>query len=136
MTCEEAPEAKLWLVGVFMSIAASTCTNLGVNMQKYSFIREAKQKIDLKRSYLVQPYWVSGLLLVIFGSLGDFAALGFAPQTLVTPVGGFTMVANVIFAHFFLKEAFAKRDAVATMLIIGGVITVAAFADKGSKCRF
>lgn len=50
-----------------------------------------------------------GMFLVIFGSLGDFAALGFAPQTLVTPVGGFTMVANVLFAHFFLKEAFSRR---------------------------
>ena len=47
--------------------------------------------------------------MVVVGSLGDFAALGFAPQTLVTPVGGFTMVANVVFARFFLKEAFVHR---------------------------
>ena len=26
-------------------------------------------------------------------------------QSLITPVGGFTMVANVFFAHFWLKEA-------------------------------
>jgi len=50
-----------------------------------------------------------GLLFVIFGSVGDFAALGFIPQTLAIPVGGFTMVANVMFAFFFLKEAFTKR---------------------------
>ena len=29
--------------------------------------------------------------LVIFGALGDFAAFALAPQTVVTPVGSFTL---------------------------------------------
>ena len=32
-----------------------------------------------------------GMSLVIFGALGDFAAFALAPQTVVTPVGSFTL---------------------------------------------
>lgn len=50
-----------------------------------------------------------GLACVIGGSGLDFVALGFMPQSLATPVGGSTMVANVAFASLFLKEKFSRR---------------------------
>ena len=134
MVCKATEESRLWLLGVFLSIIASCCTNLGVNLQKFSFLKEAKRQVVAKRRYFRQPTWVIGIALVVFGSLGDFAALGFAPQTLITPVGGFTMVANVFFAHSFLGEAFSLKDGFATTLVIAGVILVAAFASKGSNC--
>ncbi|OQR84458.1 hypothetical protein ACHHYP_13357 [Achlya hypogyna] len=125
---------SLWYVGVIMAVGASICTNMGVNLQKYSFICEAKKPAKLKRGYFFQPKWVIGLFLVVFGSLGDFAALGFIPQSLAIPVGGFTIVANVFFAHYFLKEPFSKRDAVGTAFIVVGVMVVAAFASKSNEC--
>jgi len=132
--CSESPENSLWLLGVFFSILSSTCTNLGVNLQKYSFLCEAKRIKKDRRSYGYQPKWVSGLSMVVAGGLLDFVALGFAPQSLITPVGGFTMVANVFFAHYFLNEAFNRSDAIATTLIIIGVVQVALFADKSETC--
>jgi drug/metabolite transporter (DMT)-like permease len=113
MGCTENNEATsssnpLWYVGVILSIVASVGTNMGVNLQKYSFLKEAKRKINLKRSYTRQPLWVIGLLLVIGGSALDFVALGFLPQSLAAPVGGSTMVANVVFASIFLKEKFSR----------------------------
>ena len=113
-----------------MSILASICSNLGVNVQKYSLMGESMKPVCEQRSYLQQKTWVIGeclgqirpsvstpnslqirlgLLLVIFGSLGDFAALGFAPQSLITPVGGLTMVFNILFAHYWLGEALSRR---------------------------
>lgn len=47
-------------------------------------------------------------MLVVAGSGLDFVALGFLPQSLATPVGGSTMVANVVFASLFLKEKFSR----------------------------
>ncbi|OQR81596.1 hypothetical protein THRCLA_11587 [Thraustotheca clavata] len=131
---EDNVEYSLWYVGVIMAIGASICTNMGVNLQKYSFLCEAKKPLKDKRGYFFQPKWVFGLFLVIFGSLGDFAALGFIPQTLAIPVGGFTIVANVFFAHYFLKEPFSKRDGIGTGLIVIGVMIVAAFASKANNC--
>ncbi|GLE03303.1 hypothetical protein PINS_up012193 [Pythium insidiosum] len=126
--------SKLWYLGVILSIIGSVCTNLGVNLQKYSFMREAKRSVGLKRAYARQPLWVIGLLLVIGGSGLDFVALGFLPQSLATPVGGSTMVANVAFASLLLKEKFTRMDAAGTSLVLGGICIVAAFANKEGGC--
>ena len=77
-----------------------------------------------------QPFWAFGLLLVVGGSLGDFMALGFAAQSLIVPVGGFTLVANVFFAHYWLKEDLTRLDLLATFMIILGIVLITAFADK------
>jgi len=132
--CDESSESSLWLYGVIFGILSSTCTNLGVNLQKYSFLCEVKRSEKEKRSYVSQPKWLGGLVMVVAGGLLDFVALGFAPQSLITPVGGFTMVANIFFAHYFLDEAVNRSDAIATALIMGGVVQVALFADKNETC--
>ncbi|RLO04035.1 hypothetical protein DYB28_012834, partial [Aphanomyces astaci] len=138
MGCEDNSSHEtysLWYVGVILGIGASVCTNMGVNLQKYSFMRETKKPAATKRGYLRQPLWMLGLWLVIFGSLGDFGALGFIPQSLAVPVGGSTIVANVFFAHKFLHEAFSRRDGIGTSLILTGIVVVAAFADKSNGCH-
>jgi len=53
---------SLWYVGILLSIAASTATNMGVNLQKYSFMREAKKPTHKKRSYGGQPLWIIGMV--------------------------------------------------------------------------
>eukprot|EP00658_Telonema_sp_P-2_P018971 TRINITY_DN1742_c0_g1_i13.p1 TRINITY_DN1742_c0_g1~~TRINITY_DN1742_c0_g1_i13.p1 ORF type:complete len:515 (+),score=141.73 TRINITY_DN1742_c0_g1_i13:209-1753(+) len=124
----------LWWVGVLLSIVGSVISNLGVNMQKYSMMQESKRSKEEQRGYAGQPLWFVGLGGVIFGALFDFAALGFIAQSLATPIGSVTMVANIVFAHFWLGEALTKADLVATGAIIFGAIIVAAFADKTETC--
>ena len=90
------------LIGIISSIAS----NFGANVQKYSLMKEALKPLEQRRSYVMQKLWFigectsrwfhampkftlpsapTGLLLVILGSFGDFAALGFAAQSLITP---------------------------------------------------
>ncbi|KAG7391465.1 NIPA-like protein 3 [Phytophthora boehmeriae] len=136
MGCGENKGPKdLWYVGVILTIIGSIATNMGVNLQKFSFMREAKNRSATeKRSYVRQPLWVIGFLLVVGGSVLDFVALGFLPQSMATPVGGSTMVANVVFASLFLKEKFTRSDAIGTALVMTGIIIVAIFAEKESAC--
>ncbi|KAG1698893.1 hypothetical protein DVH05_014277 [Phytophthora capsici] len=137
MGCGEHAEKSnnLWYIGVILTIVGSICTNMGVNLQKFSFMRESKgRSVVDKRGYFRQPLWVIGLLLVVGGSILDFVALGFLPQSLATPVGGSTMVANVVFASLFLKEKFTRSDAIGTALVLLGIIVVATFAEKESAC--
>jgi len=128
------PDASLWwLFGVFLSIIASIASNLGVNFQKLSMMNErANAKASEKRSYISQPMWLIGLLMVVVGSLGDFVALGFAPQSLMTPVGGFTLVCNAVFAKYFLLENLTQKDRLGTLNIIIGIIVLAIFSSKDS----
>merc|ERR1712194_638458 len=128
----EGESSSLWYVGVIISITGSVLSNLGLNTQKYSMIRELRKDSD--RSYFKQPVWVLGFLMVLVGAIADFGALGFAAQSLVTPVGGFTMVANPFFARYWLGETISVLDLGSTGLIIVGIILVAAFADKSEQC--
>ena len=100
--------------------------------RKFSLNREVLKPSSVQRGYFSQPRWVLGLILVIGGSLGDFAALGFAAQSLIVPVGGLTLVANSIFARFGLKEKMTRLDVSATGLIMVGIIIAAVFANKES----
>lgn len=93
--------------GAALAIVASVVSNLGVNVQKYSHASEARvTPVRDQRPYVRRPLWWLGLALVIFGSLGDFTAFGFATQSLVAALGGgATLVANVFTAYFLNKEA-------------------------------
>mmetsp|Transcript_11568 Transcript_11568/g.20547 ORF Transcript_11568/g.20547 Transcript_11568/m.20547 type:complete len:710 (-) Transcript_11568:38-2167(-) len=130
--CGNREESEYWYVGVIVSIVASVLSNFGVNTQKYSMIQEIRT--GQQRGYTRQPIWMLGLFMVILGAVADFGALGFAAQSLITPVGGMTMVANLFFASYWLGEVITRRDLGSTSLIVLGIILVAAFADKSSQC--
>lgn len=99
-----------WLLGVFLSIIGSTLSNTGLNVQKYSFLKQAKLPEEMRLEYYKQWRWIVGICLVILGAIGDFTALTFAPQSVIMPVGAFTLVCNVVLAHFWLKERITKMD--------------------------
>ena len=58
------------------------------------------------------------------GELGNLLALGFAPASVVTPVGAVGVVFNAVFASLFLKEPFRKIDLVGLLLIVTGIVVV------------
>jgi hypothetical protein len=74
-----------WLLGAGLSIFGSVGSNLGVNTQKWAFMQNDKlRKADRKKYTELKAWWI-GLFLIIGGSLGDFAALGLAAQSIVAP---------------------------------------------------
>lgn len=109
--------------GAALAVVASIVSNLGVNIQKYSHAQEAKVvPIKQQRPYVQRPLWWIGLGLVVFGSLGDFTAFGFATQSLVAALGGgSTLVANVFTAYFLNKEALYAVRATAFYVYMGGM---------------
>lgn len=106
--------------GAALAVVASIISNLGVNIQKYSHADEAKAPLHEQRAYVQRPMWWLGLALVFFGSLGDFAAFGFATQSLVAALGGgSTLVANVFTAYFLNRETlYAVRRDVSPLLYV------------------
>lgn len=122
-----------FLVGISISVVGSIVSNAGVNVQKYSQMQEALKPKDKQRKYLKQPYWQIGICGVIFGALCDFSALRFAPQAVIMPVGSVTLVANIFFAHFWLKEELTKMDILGTILIVIGAVLCALSFSAFSK---
>ena len=121
------------LLGAAVSALGSICSNFGVNIQKYSFMKQEDLTESDKVPYYKNKLWMGGLALVIFGSLGDFVALGLAAQSIVAPIGAITLVANIFFAHYWLGEELTTKDTIGTILIVVGSVLAVAFGDHSSK---
>ncbi|CAI5742756.1 unnamed protein product [Hyaloperonospora brassicae] len=116
--------------GAGLAVVASIVSNLGVNVQKYSHLSEAARPAYARRPYIRCPVWWVGLALVVLGSLGDFAAFGFATQSLVAALGGgATLVANVVTAQCLNGERLEKTDVSGVLFVIIGVVIIAGIAE-------
>ncbi|KAF4303314.1 putative duf803 domain membrane protein [Botryosphaeria dothidea] len=83
-------------------------------------------------SYLQSPYWWIGIVLMIIGEAGNFLAYGFAPASIVSPLGVVALISNCIIAPIMLKEPFRKRDFLGVLISIGGAVTVVLSANDNN----
>jgi drug/metabolite transporter (DMT)-like permease len=130
MVITEVQATHLDFVGGIMAVAASVLSSLGVNIQKFSHAQDRLRPEAEQRPYIQRPVWWLGLLMVVVGSIGDFAAFGFATQALVAALGGgSTLIANVVIAHYMNKETLYRSDLAGVIWVIVGVILIAVISD-------
>ncbi|GME53378.1 putative duf803 domain membrane protein [Neofusicoccum parvum] len=91
-----------------------------------------KKPRQQQTSYLESPYWWIGIVLMIIGEAGNFLAYGFAPASIVSPLGVVALISNCIIAPIMLKEPFRKRDALGVLISIGGAVTVVLSANDNN----
>lgn len=111
-----------WILGCLIVIVGSTFSNFGVNLQKYAHMKRKRVPIKERPNLVRSPWWAIGILSVMFGALLDFIALLFAPQSLVSPLGSTTLIANVVFAKLLLNEKTTRTDRWATFGVLSGMI--------------
>ena len=83
-----------------------------------------------RTSYLRSPYWWLGLVLMIVGEAGNFLAYGFAPASIVSPLGVVALIANCLIAPLMLKERFRRRDFLGVLVAITGAVVVVLSASN------
>ncbi|EAL18858.1 hypothetical protein CNBI1190 [Cryptococcus deneoformans B-3501A] len=84
--------------------------------------------------YLKSKLWWLGMVLIAVGEGGNFLSYGFAPASVVAPLGTVALIANCIFAPLILGERFRTRDMVGMALaIIGAVTVVQASSDTSPR---
>ncbi|KAF2012680.1 DUF803-domain-containing protein [Aaosphaeria arxii CBS 175.79] len=83
-------------------------------------------------SYLKSPYWWAGIIMMTTGEAGNFLAYGFAPASIVSPLGVVALISNCIIAPFMLKEPFRLRDALGVLVAVGGAVTVVLSASDNN----
>ncbi|RLN60232.1 hypothetical protein BBJ29_004813 [Phytophthora kernoviae] len=81
-------------LGGSIAVVGAVLSIFGVNLQKYSHDKEALRTVQ--RPYTKRPIWWVGMTCVVLASVGDFAALAFAPQTLVASLGGALVTVGVV----------------------------------------
>ncbi|KAF8469179.1 magnesium transporter NIPA-domain-containing protein [Kalaharituber pfeilii] len=76
------------------------------------------------KMYLQSPWWWFGLVLMTIGECGNFLAYGFAPASIVSPLGVVALISNCIIAPLMLKEPFRGRDFLGVFVSIAGAVIV------------
>lgn len=86
-----------------------------------------------RKSYLRSPYWWAGIILMTLGETGNFMAYGFAPASIVSPLGVVALISNCVIAPFLLKEKFRKRDFWGVIVAIAGAVVVVLSAKSSEE---
>ncbi|KAJ5833615.1 hypothetical protein N7474_001926 [Penicillium riverlandense] len=90
-------------------------------------------RADSKKNYLRSPYWWAGLVLMCLGETGNFLAYGFAPASIVSPLGVVALISNCIIAPCLLKEKFRQRDFWGVLVAIAGAVVVVLSAKSSEE---
>ncbi|KAE8359107.1 magnesium transporter NIPA-domain-containing protein [Aspergillus caelatus] len=89
---------------------------------------------DLRRkSYLRSPYWWVGIVLMCVGEIGNFMAYGFAPASIVSPLGVVALISNCVIAPIMLKEKFRGRDFWGVVVAVTGAVVVVLSASSSEE---
>lgn len=86
-----------------------------------------------EETYLKSPYWWGGIVLMTIGEAGNFLAYGFAPASIVSPLGVVALISNCVIAPIMLKERFRLRDFWGVMVAVAGAVTVVLSAKQQEK---
>lgn len=86
------------------------------------------------KTYLKSGYWWLGIVLMVTGEAGNFIAYGFAPASIVSPLGVVALVSNCIIAPVLLKERFRQRDFWGVAIAIAGAVIIVLSA-KNSETK-
>lgn len=81
-------------------------------------------------TYLKSPYWWIGQVLITLGEMGNFLAYGFAPASIVSPLGVVALISNCIIAPAMFHERFRHRDFWGVVIAVAGVVTVVLSAKQ------
>jgi len=84
------------------------------------------------KSYLKSPIWWLGISLMVLGEAGNFLAYGFAPASIVSPLGVVALISNCLIAPLLLHEKFRWRDAVGVVIAVAGCVTVVLSASDSN----
>lgn len=87
---------------------------------------------NVQKSYLKSGIWWLGIAMMTVGEAGNFLAYGFAPASIVSPLGVVALVSNCLIAPLLLHERFRWRDAFGVIVAVGGCVTVVLSASDSN----
>ncbi|XP_053183888.1 NIPA-like protein 2 [Scomber japonicus] len=120
---------RTYLVGIIISICGNVLISISLNIQKYAHVRQSQRG---SKPYYTSVLWWCGVVLMGIGELGNFAAYGFAPASLIAPLGCVSVIASAVISVVFLKETVRASDIVGGTLAITGTYLLVTFAPHTS----
>ncbi|XP_043921572.1 NIPA-like protein 2 [Protopterus annectens] len=122
---------KIHLVGILLAITGNFLISISLNIQKCTHLRLSQR--GNPKPYYKSKLWWCGIILMGIGELGNFAAYGFAPATLVAPLGCVAVIASAVISVVFLKEVMRPSDVLGATLATAGTYLLVTFAPRVSQ---
>ncbi|XP_040116939.1 NIPA-like protein 2 isoform X2 [Oryx dammah] len=122
---------QIHLFGVLLAILGNLVISISLNIQKYSHLRSAQQ--EHPRPYFRSVLWWGGIILMALGETGNFVAYGFAPITLIAPLGCMSVTGSAIISVMFLRENLRASDLVGMTLALAGTYLLVNFAPNTTQ---
>lgn len=116
--------------GIQQSLDDSVTIDGGEEHGEEDHVEEGKHA---RKSYLKSPWWWFGIVMMTVGETGNFLAYGFAPASIVSPLGVVALISNCLIAPLMLKERFRQRDLWGVLIAIAGAVTVVLSAKTSEK---
>lgn len=82
---------------------------------------------------IMNKYWISGFVCVIFGTIANILAIRFGDLLLLASSSALTMIFNTILSVYILGESFTKWDVIAIFLICSGSISCMIFSKTSNQ---
>lgn len=128
----------LWLVGLGCSVVSSAATAVGTILQKKAHNLQQslpdEEKAPEIAGIVFNKYWLWALVIMVFLPLPfDFASFALAPQSVIVPMTGLTIVLSAIAAVVILKERLTKIEVIGTFTILCGVALTTVTAGGNSE---
>jgi hypothetical protein len=121
MVNENAIDVNFY-IGIILSVAGSLFSTVSLALQRLSHKRNEALPAEDQLAANRQKLNIIGVVFLFFGSLVDFAALGFAPATVISCMGSLTLVLNMILAPILIGEAVFLRDVFVNFIVIMGTL--------------
>nr|XP_018672736.1 NIPA-like protein 2 [Ciona intestinalis] len=122
--------------GTALAVVGNILIAISLNVQKFAHRKRQAEGIVEdstlcgSNSYLRSPVWWTGIILMAIGEIGNFVAYGFAPASVVAPLGCVAVLANGGLAVIFNEESLRMRDVVGASFAIVGSFLIVTFSSK------
>ncbi|XP_026139256.1 NIPA-like protein 2 [Carassius auratus] len=120
---------EVYIVGICIAVCGNFLISISLNIQKYTHVRQSQRGT---KPYYTSRLWWCGILLMGLGELGNFAAYGFAPASLIAPLGSVSVIASAVISVVFLKETLRASDILGGALALTGTYFLVTFAPHSS----
>jgi magnesium transporter len=100
-------------IGIGLSLIACLMNATGMNLQRLAGITT-----DINRARILAPL---GIFLCTANAIPDVMSFGYAPQSMLAPMGAVTLLINLALAPVLHGESLTAIDCIATLVIVVGV---------------
>ncbi|CAF2943381.1 unnamed protein product [Rotaria sp. Silwood2] len=125
-------------IGVLLALASSLFIGTSFILKKKGLLKLTIYNGAIRAGsggfgYLREFLWWAGLATMGLGELCNFAAYGFAPASVVTPLGALSVLVSALMAVRFLDEKLNILGKIGCLLTVFGSVIIIIHAPKDSE---